>query len=79
MSDDSRSTPVTFSREEIAAIRVMLATWEKLPVCPRCEKGLTVQEPEDERLKGQVYLVCHPCHRVAFVSREPGQRRFDLY
>ena len=78
MSDDSR-TPVTFSREEIAEIRVMLATWEKPPVCPRCEKALTVQEPEDERLKGQVNLVCHACHRVAFVSREPGQRRFDLY
>ncbi len=29
MSDDSRSTPVTFSREEIAEIRVMLATWDR--------------------------------------------------
>jgi hypothetical protein len=35
-------TPVTFSGEEIAEIRVMLSTWEKPPVCSRCESELTV-------------------------------------
>ena len=79
MSDDSCSTPVTFSHEEIAEIRVMLATWDKPPACPSCENELKVQEPEDERLKGQVYLICLACHRAAFVSREPRQRPTDLY
>ena len=79
MSDDSRNTPVTFSREEIAEIRVMLAMWDKPPTCPRCENELTIQEPEGERLKGQVYLMCPACHRAAFVSREPRQRPNDLY
>ena len=79
MSDGSRSTPVTFSREEIAEIRVMLATWDKPPTCPRCENGLRVEEPEIEQLRGQIYLKCQACNRTAFVSREPGQRRFDLY
>jgi hypothetical protein len=79
MSDDSRSTPVTFSREEIAEIRVMLTTWNNPPSCPRCENELTVEEPEGEQLKGQVYLMCRACHRAALVSREPRQRPGDLY
>jgi transposase-like protein len=78
MSDDSRRTPVTFSREEIAEIRVMLATWDKPLVCPRCENELRVEEPQVEQLKGRIYLKCHACNRTAFVSREPPQLPFDL-
>ena len=72
-------TPVTFSREEIAEIRVMLTMWDNPPVCPRCEGDLSVEEPDAEELKGHVYLKCHPCKRTAFVSREPRRRLFDLY
>ncbi len=72
-------TPVTFSREEIAEIRVMLTTWDKPPICPRCEGNLAVEEPDVEELKGRVYLVCDACNRTAFVSREPDQRPFNLY
>jgi len=79
MSDDSRSTPVTFSREEIAEIRVMLATWDKPPTCPRCEGDLRVEESDLGELKEQVYLMCHACNRTAFISREPPQPPFDLY
>jgi hypothetical protein len=71
-------TPVTFSREEIAEIRVMLSTWEKPPICPKCENELMVEQLEGEQLKGQVYLMCPACNRTAFVSREPLQRPFDL-
>jgi len=78
MSDHS-DTPVTFSREEIAEIRVMLSTWDKPPTCPRCENELRVEEPDIEELKGQVYVKCHACNRTAFVSREPRQRPSDLY
>ncbi len=78
MSDDPRSTPVTFSREEIAEIRVMLSTWEKPPICPKCENELMVEQLEGEQLKGQVYLMCPACNRTAFVSREPPQLPFDL-
>ncbi len=77
MSDHS-DTPVTFSREEIAEIRVMLATWNKPPTCPRCEGDLSVGESGLGELEGQVYLMCHACNRAAFVSREPPQRPFDL-
>jgi transposase-like protein len=76
---DRSNTPVTFSREEIAEIRVMLTSWDKPPVCPRCEGELSVEEPEVEELKGHVYLKCLSCHRTAFVSREPPHRKFDLY
>ncbi len=79
MSDDSRNTPATFSRDEIAKIRVMLTTWDKPPTCPRCENELKAQELVGERLKGQVYLKCHACNRTAFVSREPRQRPPDFY
>jgi len=79
MLDEPRSTPVTFSHEEIAEIRVMLTTWDKPPTCPRCENELTVEEPEGEQLKGQVFLMCRACHRTAFVSRETRRRPFDLY
>ncbi len=78
MSDDSRSTPVTFSREEIAEIRVMLSTWDKPPICPKCKNEFRVEEPDADQLKGQVYLKCHACHRTAFISREPRERPFDL-
>jgi transcription elongation factor Elf1 len=78
MLDEPRSTPVTFSREEIAEICVMLTTWDKPPTCPRCENELTVQEPGDEPV-GQLYLICSACHRAAFISRETRQRPFDLY
>ena len=77
MSDHS-DTPVTFSREEIAEIRVMLTTWNKPPICPRCEGDLSVEESGLGELEGQVYLKCHACNRAAFVSREPPQRPFDL-
>ena len=77
MSRDSR-TPVTFSREEIAEIRVMLSTWEKPPICPKCENELTVEEPEGEHLKAQVYLTCPACSRTAFVSGRARQHPFDL-
>ena len=70
MSDDSRNTPVTFSREEIAEIRVMLTTWEKPPICPRCENELLIGEP-GEQPEGQIYLICSACHRAAFISGEP--------
>jgi transposase-like protein len=79
MSDDPRSTPVTFSREEIAEIRVMLATWDKPLTCPKCKNELTVEEPAGEQLTGQLYLICHACNRSAFVSRGPRQRPHDLY
>ena len=79
MLDEPRSTPVTFSREEIAKIRVMLTTWDKPPTCPRCENELIVEEPEIEQLKGQVYLKCQACSRTAFVSREPRQHPRDHY
>jgi len=70
MSEDPRSTPVTFSREEIAEIRVMLSTWDKPPTCPRCEDELLVGEPGEQPV-GQIYLICSACHRAAFISREP--------
>ena len=79
MSDDSRNTPVTFSREEIAEIRVMLATWDKPPICPKCKNELRVEEPDTEQLKGRVYLKCHACNRTAFISREPPHPPFDFY
>ena len=79
MSDDSRNTPATFSRDEIAEIRVMLTTWDKPPTCPRCENELKTQELVGERLKGQVYFMCLSCHRAAFVSREPRQPPRDLH
>jgi hypothetical protein len=72
-------TPVTFSREEIAQIRLMLTTPDKLPTCPRCEGNLSVEEPDVQELKGHVYLRCQACNRTAFVSREPRHRPFDLY
>jgi transcription elongation factor Elf1 len=78
MSDHS-DTPVTFSREEIAEIRVMLTTWDKPPTCPRCEGNLSVEESDLGKLRGQVYLMCHACNRTAFVSREPPPLPFDLY
>jgi len=75
---DRSDTPVTFSREEIAEIRVMLTTWGKPPICPRCQGELSVEEPDVEELKGHVYLKCRSCHRTAFVSRTPPHRQFDL-
>jgi len=77
MSGESH-TPITFSREEIAAIREMFRTG-KPAVCAKCGSDLKVEEPEVEELKGQVYLKCQPCNRTAFVSKEPPKRRFDLY
>ena len=62
-------TPVTFSREEIAEIRIMLTTWDKPPTCPRCECTLSVEEPDLDELKGKVYLKCGACNRTAFISR----------
>ncbi len=47
-------TPVTFSREEIAEIRVMLTIWDKPPICPKCEGDLSVEVPDVDELKGQV-------------------------
>jgi transcription elongation factor Elf1 len=79
MSGDSHNTPVTFSRDEIAEIRVMLATWDKALTCPRCKNELRVEEPDADQLKGQIYLKCHACNRTAFVSREPHQRPPDFY
>jgi transposase-like protein len=78
MSGDHR-TPVTFSREEIEEIRMMLTTWDKPPTCPRCKNELRVEKPDMEQLKGQVYVKCHACSRTAFVSRGPRQRPSDLY
>ncbi|UCG88218.1 MAG: hypothetical protein JSW71_06645 [Gemmatimonadota bacterium] len=78
MPEDSR-TPVTFSRKEIAEIHKMLTTWDKPPVCPRCESSLRVEESGLGELKGHVYLKCHACNRTAFVSREPPQPPFDLH
>ncbi len=77
MSRDHR-TPVTFSREEIAEIRVMLSTWDKPPTCPRCEGNLSVEESDLGELEGQICLMCHACNRTAFFSTEPPQRPFDL-
>ncbi|UCD25169.1 MAG: hypothetical protein JSW51_04385 [Gemmatimonadota bacterium] len=77
MSGESH-TPVTFSREEVGEIRVMLNNWDKPPVCPRCESQLRTEEPEVEELKGRVYVKCESCNRTAFVSREPPNRSFDL-
>ena len=78
MPEDSQ-TPVTFSREEIAEIRVMLTTWDGPPVCPKCQGDLRVEEPDVEELKGRVSLKCDICNRTAFVSRERHNRPFDLY
>jgi hypothetical protein len=55
MSSNSH-TPVTFSREEIAEIRVMFAEQDKPPTCPRCECTLSVETPDLEELKGKVYV-----------------------
>jgi hypothetical protein len=78
MAEDSR-TPVTFSRQAIAEIREMLATWDKPPICPKCKGELIVEEAHVEELKLHVYLKCRACNRTAFVSREPHHRPFDLY
>lgn len=60
-------TPVTFSREEIAEIRVMLSTWEKPPICPKCEIELTVEEVGEEQLKRQLHVSCQVCNRTGFI------------
>ena len=68
MSSDY-STPVMFSREEVAEIRVMLAEWDKPPTCPRCESTLRVETPDLDEFKGRVYVKCDVCNRTAFMSR----------
>ncbi|UCG89514.1 MAG: hypothetical protein JSW71_23935 [Gemmatimonadota bacterium] len=71
MSEDFQ-TPVTFSREEIAEIRVMLSTWSTPTICPRCKGDLTVEQQEAEELRGRIYLACRACNRMAFISRHSG-------
>jgi len=61
-------TPVTFSREEIAEIRLMLTTWDKPPSCPKCEIELTVEEMGEEQLKRQLHVSCQACNRTGFIS-----------
>ena len=66
---EESSTPVTFSRDEIAEIREMLHTSDSAPTCPRCKETLTVEELAERGnpLAGSLYLKCLTCRRSAFI------------
>jgi len=68
---EESSTPVTFSREEMAEIREMLNTLDATPICPRCREGLVVEELVDRGnpLSGSLYLKCLTCRRSAFIRQ----------
>ena len=70
---EESSTPVTFSREEMAEIREMLNTLDATPMCPRCRDPLMVEELVDRGnpMAGSLYLKCLTCRRSAFIRQTP--------
>jgi len=70
---EESSTPVTFSREEMAEIREMLNTLDSTPICPRCREALMIEELVDRGnpLAGSLYMKCLTCRRSAFIRQNP--------
>ena len=76
MSERS-TTPVTYSREEIWAIRHMLADWTRPPICPRCRRDLEIEKPVTKGGDAVWHLECKRCRRAAFIAEVPGDHRAD--
>jgi hypothetical protein len=76
MPDDS-TTPVTFSTEERAVIRAMLASEDTVTNCPRCQSALTLEQVGEGPFAGQFYVLCRPCNRTAFLSMKPRGGSFN--
>lgn len=72
-------TPVTFSPAQAREIREMLGVKDQPAKCPLCGGELTLRGPvESTGSLGPVWRVdCAPCHRTAFITEVPGDRRFD--
>jgi hypothetical protein len=71
-------TPVTFSREEIAEIRVMLKTADKPASCPRCTEKLKIDGPiGGGPLDDCFYVKCQACRRTGFITKTPPDERIS--
>ncbi len=74
---EPRDTPVTFTGEEAARVREIIADPERDPACPLCGGELVVGDPV--AAGGTVQPIweirCASCHKSAYASRVAGSHR----
>ena len=75
--NETRDTPVTYSREEAARVREIVGTDDQTLICPRCGDELKVGFPV--AAGGTVQPVwevrCQGCHRSAYVLQVGRRHR----
>ncbi len=75
--EETRDTPVTYSRAEAAKVREIVSTEDQALICPRCDGELKVGFPvaAGGTIKPVWEVRCQACHRSAYVMQVGHRHR----